>query len=132
FSSDQFLTALYSLHNSKPGDFHDIVSGNNGSSAGPGYDLVTGLGSPNGSLLVPDLASFTPATLNSITVSPSNPSIGEGLTEQFTAMGTYSDGSTLNITNSVTWASATQAVATIDASGLATTHGIGTSMITAS
>jgi CSLREA domain-containing protein len=131
FSSDQFLTALYSLHNSKPGDFHDIVNGNNGNPAGPGYDLVTGLGSPNGSLLVLDLASFTPATLKSITVTPSNPSVGEGLTEQFTAMGTYSDGSTLNITNSVTWKSATQSVATINASGLATTDGVGTSIITA-
>jgi CSLREA domain-containing protein len=78
--------------------------------------------------------SFTPAAkLTSITVTPTNPSIGEGLTEQFTATGTYSDGSTQDITRFVAWASATPAVATIDASGLATTYGVvGTSVITAS
>ena len=27
--------------------FHDITQGNNGNAAGPGYDLVTGIGSPN-------------------------------------------------------------------------------------
>ncbi len=52
--SIQTLTALYGLPAS---DFHDITSGNNGGySAGPGYDLVTGLGSPIANLLVPALA----------------------------------------------------------------------------
>ena len=38
-------------------DFHDITSGSNGTySAGPGYDLVTGWGSPNGSGLINSLA----------------------------------------------------------------------------
>ncbi len=45
-------TALYGLPST---DFHDIVSGFNGASAGPGYDLATGLGSPVANLLVPDL-----------------------------------------------------------------------------
>ncbi|HVX84024.1 MAG TPA: proprotein convertase P-domain-containing protein [Phycisphaerae bacterium] len=37
-------------------DFHDITSGSNGAfSAGPGYDLVTGRGSPIANLLIPDL-----------------------------------------------------------------------------
>jgi hypothetical protein len=43
-------------------DFHDITSGYNGYSAGPGYDLVTGLGTPVANLLVPDLAGW-PAEL---------------------------------------------------------------------
>jgi len=29
-------------------EFHDIVKGNNGYPASPGYDLVTGIGSPIG------------------------------------------------------------------------------------
>jgi subtilase family serine protease len=38
-------------------DFHDITSGSNGKySAGPGYDLVTGWGSPNGTGLINALA----------------------------------------------------------------------------
>ena len=44
-------------------DFHDITVGDNGvpgvpgDSAGPGYDLTTGLGSPIGSSLLPDLVA---------------------------------------------------------------------------
>jgi hypothetical protein len=51
----QTLPALYAL---PAGDFHDIVSGNNGVQAGPGYDLVTGRGSPIANLLVPALAGY--------------------------------------------------------------------------
>ena len=36
-------------------DFHDIVQGNNGYSAGPGWDPVTGVGTPIVAALVPDL-----------------------------------------------------------------------------
>ena len=52
----QTLPALYSLPSS---DFHDITSGNNGFAAGPGYDLVTGLGSPTTQLVL-DLAGPAP------------------------------------------------------------------------
>jgi Domain of unknown function (DUF4214) len=51
-SSVQTLAALYQ----EPADFHDILSGNNGLAAGPGYDPVTGLGTPQANLLVPVLA----------------------------------------------------------------------------
>jgi hypothetical protein len=51
----QTLPALYSLPSS---DYHDIIYGNNGDPAGPGYDLATGLGTPVANLLVPDLASY--------------------------------------------------------------------------
>ena len=58
--------ALYSIsHGSRyANDFHDITSGNNilagstaGFYAGPGYDLATGLGTPNVANLVADLAA---------------------------------------------------------------------------
>ncbi|HTQ57593.1 MAG TPA: hypothetical protein VMI94_24160 [Bryobacteraceae bacterium] len=44
------------------GDYHDIVSGTNGScgalcTAGPGYDFVTGLGSPQADALIPALVA---------------------------------------------------------------------------
>ena len=45
---------LYSL---KAADFHDITTGNNGYAAGPGYDMVTGIGSPVANQLVPDLVT---------------------------------------------------------------------------
>ncbi len=44
-------------------------------------------------------------TLSSIAVTPGNPTISTGATQQFTAMGTYSDGSTQNITSQVAWSS---------------------------
>ena len=69
-SSDptQTLSALYSL---PPTDFHDITAGNNGGySAGPGYDEVTGLGSPVANLLVPDLAAYGMASQLVVTAQP--------------------------------------------------------------
>ena len=47
----QTLPLLYSM---KAGDFHDIISGNNGFPAKAGYDEVTGIGSPIANKLVPD------------------------------------------------------------------------------
>jgi plastocyanin len=71
------------------------------------------------------------AVLQSIAVTPANPSIAKGLTEQFTATGTFSDNSTQDLTSQVTWASATASVATITAAGLATAVATGTSSISA-
>lgn len=52
---------------------------------------------------------------------------------QLKAIGTYSDGSTKDITTSVTWASSDVTVATVDASGNLTTGSVkGTTYITAS
>lgn len=68
--------------------------------------------------------------LLSIAVTPTNPSIATGLTQQFTATGTYTLG-TANITGAVTWASHNPSVATIDATGLATSLAAGTTTITA-
>jgi subtilase family serine protease len=52
----QTLPALYKLPGS---DFHDITAGSNGAySAGPGYDQVTGRGSPIANKVVPDLVSY--------------------------------------------------------------------------
>jgi subtilase family serine protease len=56
----QTLPTLYRL---PAADFHDIVSGNNGFAAGPGYDLVTGRGSPN-TTLIADLAGIPPDQLH--------------------------------------------------------------------
>jgi subtilase family serine protease len=61
----QTLPALYSVSKA---DFHDITVGNNGYPAGPGYDLVTGRGSPVANLLVTDLANWNlPAVVSTST-----------------------------------------------------------------
>lgn len=55
-STNKTLTALYSL---PAADFHDITTGSNGFNARPGYDLVTGRGTPRADRLIPDLIKFT-------------------------------------------------------------------------
>jgi trimeric autotransporter adhesin len=75
--------------------------------------------------------TVTSATLSSISVSPTNTSIATGATKQYTATGTYSDGSTRNITSTVTWSSNYPNVATISTSGLATGIAGGSTVITA-
>jgi subtilase family serine protease len=57
--ASQTLPAIYSLPSS---DFHDITFGSNGYRATPGYDLVTGRGSPVGSSFVRDLVNYGGAT----------------------------------------------------------------------
>jgi len=73
--------------------------------------------------------------LVSISITPMNPSIALGTTEQFTATGTFSDNSMRNITSSVTWMSSALNVASISNvasfNGLATTVSIGVTTITA-
>ena len=70
-------------------------------------------------------------TLVSISVTPANPSISAGLTKQFAATGTYSDGTSDDITTQVIWSSSNTSVATINGSGLATGVAAGNSTITA-
>ena len=77
---------------------------------------IGNVSSPSSSLVV-----VNSITLQSIAVAPSNSSVSQTKTQQFSATGTYSDGSSKNITTSVAWTSSNSAVATIGAStGLAT------------
>ena len=72
-----------------------------------------------------------PPTLVSISISPVNPSITEGSTQQFTATGTYSDDTNQVLTD-VTWSSSLTSVATIDVNnGLALGISAGSTTITA-
>ena len=66
-----------------------------------------------GTVLIQVLEERVLLSLSSITVTPVNPSVPAGETEQFTATGNYTDGSTKDLTTQVTWASAATAVATI-------------------
>ena len=71
--------ALYELASGSgySADFHDITTGSNGDAAATGYDLATGLGSPNGSALingltlVPNFALFPGATSVSVALGNS-------------------------------------------------------------
>jgi len=95
--------------------------------AGAGSSTISAtVGSISGSTLL----TVNPATLVSIAVTPANPSITKGATQQFTATGTFSDSTTQVLSNAV-WASGTGTVATISNTGLATAAGAGSSTISA-
>jgi urocanate hydratase len=95
----------------------------------------TTISATSGSIAGSTTLTVTSATLVSIAVTPANPSIATGLTEQFIATGTYTDNSTQNLTNQVTWASGTTAVATISnaagSQGLASSAATGSTTISA-
>jgi hypothetical protein len=100
------------------------------------------IGTRNGTLTFTDKATNSPqivtltgaavaANLISIAVTPANPSIAAGATQQFTATGTYSDGSTQNLTGTAAWTSSLTSVAGITAGGLATGNAAGSASIAA-
>ena len=74
----------------------------------------------------------TPAALSSIAVTVPQASLPVGSTEQLTAMGSYSNGVTANITSQVNWGSSPDGIATISSTGIATGSSAGTTSITAS
>ena len=97
-----------------------------GVSAGTATITAT-FGSTSGNATV----TVSAAVLNSIVVTPATPSIATGQTQAFAANGIFSDGSTTDITNAVTWTSTATKFATINATGLATGVSAGSANITA-
>lgn len=79
----------------------------------------------------PILAPDNLTGLTQIVVTPANPSIPAGLTQSFEALGVYADGTSLNISNQVSWSSATTTVATVNTSGMVRALTTGSSMISA-
>jgi phospholipase C len=95
-----------------------LVAASSGSNS-PKTTSLTGTGSTSG--------------LTSITVTPADPSVTIGTNQQFTATGTFSNGHTSNVTQSVTWNSSTRTVATVSNAtgtrGLASALVVGTTTI---
>ena len=104
--------------------------------------LVTGLGVGSASIsaTVGGVQGSTPVTvtaavLNSITVDPGVSSIAKGTSQQLTATGNFSDGTTEDLTGSVSWTSADSSIAVVSSAagsaGLVTGEGQGTTSINA-
>ena len=118
------------------------IAGISNTSGSNGLASATGVGSSSISASLGGITSadatltVTAATLDTIQVTPPNPSLANGLSQQFTAIGVYSDNSTQNLTSVVTWSSSNSAVATVSnaggSSGLGTAVGVGSTGITAS
>jgi hypothetical protein len=101
----------------------------------PGYYVIQASTS-DGNIAQFSINIAAPVVLESIDVTPINPSLQTGLTQQFTATGAFSDGSTQDLTAAATWSSSNQSVATISnatsSNGLATVVSPGTTEINAS
>jgi hypothetical protein len=93
---------------------------------------TTTIGATFGGISGSTTLTVTGAKLLSIVVTPAMPSVPIGATQQFTATGTFDDGSNQDISTAVIWTSSSASVATISAAGLATTTGMGSATITAS
>jgi large repetitive protein len=108
---------LPKLYQMAASNFHDITTGNNGYAAGPGYDLVTGRGTPIVNQLVNALVGNPPTVAG---LSPTNGPVSGGAS--VTIMGTNFIGVTavnfgLNSAVSFTVNSATQITAISPAGG---------------
>ena len=91
----------------QPANFFDITSGNNGSDPDDlsvtGYDLVTGLGSPVATGLIPALVALSPKTADfTISLSPSSQTTTPGSSVSYTVTVASAGGFAENINLSVT------------------------------
>ena len=76
-------------------------------------------------------AGASAVTLNSVSLSPGTPpALAVGKTQQLTVTGSFSDGSTAAVSSGQTFTSSNPAVATVNATGLVTTVGVGTTTVT--
>jgi len=128
--STQNITALVTWTSSNPSVATINMNGVPGLTKGiaPGVSTIS---AASGNLSSSAALTVTSATLVSIAVTPTNPSLPLGTLQQFTATGTFSDQSTQDITDTVTWSSSNNGVASITASGLATARNLGSVTITA-
>lgn len=80
-----------------------------------------------------DVVTVTPSGVHlvSIAVTPAYAAIGVGATQALAATGTFSDGSTSDLTSSAAWSSS-KGSATVSGSGVVSAHASGTVVITAS
>ena len=104
------------------------VPGSVGQAAGnaPGTSTVTAAFS---GMVGVNTLTVTDVTLTSITIKPGTADIPLGGKQQFTATGTFSDGSTESLTSQVTWSSSDTTVAIINSTGGISTTGTGTTNI---
>ena len=85
-------------------------------------------------VVVFSLGTGTNATLQSIAVAPTSASIAVGATQQFRAVGNFSDGTEKDITSTVTWTTVPTGFATMSTTspGLATGTAAGSTAVTPS
>lgn len=129
-SSTQDLTKLVTWSSSQQGTATiSNATGAEGRASGV-FTGTTTITATSGSISGTAALTVVP-TLVSIAVTPQGASLAAGTEAQYTATGTYSDNTTQDLTGTVTWSSASGAVATISTQGRATAVAVGVTTITA-
>jgi len=108
WSSSDPAIATVSPGVTSPGLVAAVAEGVSTISAAPTWSVVTGT----------SLLTVSPAGLQAISISPGDGAILTLTDRAFSATGEFSDGSTLPITDQVSWSSSNSAVASISTSGL--------------
>lgn len=112
------------------------------SSGGPMRGIVTGISAGGANISATYLGitgsaavKVTTATLTSVQVTPSSPTLSTGATQPFVATAVFSDGSTVAVTASAGWKSSAEGVASVSdagpSRGLVTTLAAGVTTISA-
>ncbi len=109
-------------------DVATIASGGLATGEGPGSTYIV---ATSGSVHNSTGLTVAAVELSSIAVTPADAEIEVDDTQQYTATGTYNDGSTGNLTSGVTWDTGNSLICTIDTTGLATGVDEGTTSISA-
>jgi hypothetical protein len=99
-----------------------------GDAVGVGSSTITAC---TGSICGSSAITVPAPSLVFITLSPQGFAIPLGMTQQVSAIGTYTDGSVADLTATATWSSSSSATA-VNSSGLVTGASLGTSIIQAS
>jgi len=101
-----------------------------------GLLMLASCGGNSGSTTTSPTTPSGPATLQSIAITPGSATIAQATTQAFTATGSYSDGSTKDLTATAQWSCLLPNLATVSSSsptqGLATGISAGTVVISAS
>lgn len=75
--------------------------------------------------------SIGAATLSALAVTPAITSLAKGTTQQYVATGTFSDGTTQDLSSGAIWTTDDLSIATVDSAGLLTAAGVGSANVTA-
>jgi trimeric autotransporter adhesin len=143
FGDSQQFTATETLANGSTSDVTNMVTwvssapkiatittGGMVSSLAQGTTHISAtLGSHKASTLL----TIAPAALTALTLTPASAKIAKYTDQQFTAMGSFTNGSTQNISGQVTWSSSQSTIASVNKSGLVVAGSVaGNTVITAS